>query len=94
MIVFSCLCACNCMKSLRRPRSLDTSSCWGQSFRKFSLEKDSRRKAIPSFSTPYDFFLDKHSPVVKETNKDQNKNDGRKGFGRSRLRKRKNQRAQ
>lgn len=60
-IVFSCLYACNCMRSLRRPRSLDPSSCWGQSFRKFSLEKDSNRKAIPSFPTPYDFFLDKHS---------------------------------
>lgn len=61
MFFFSCLCACNCMKSLGRPQSLDTSSCWGQSFRKFSLEKDSNRKAIPSFPIPYDFFLDKHS---------------------------------
>lgn len=58
---FSCLCACNCMKSLRRPRSLDTSSYWGQSFRRFSLEKDSNRKAIPPFPIPYDVFLDKHS---------------------------------
>lgn len=61
---------------------LDTSSCCGRYFRKFSPEEDSNRKPALSFHIPYYFFLDKYSTKLsRKQTKFKTRRLGERGLG-------------